>query len=79
MTHSVANLERHHFKYRTFLRPGDLHVHFFGTDTLSFSENISAREGDVFEVQSPWFGRALRNTLQTVSSRSAIESEVVAL
>lgn len=78
MTHSIANLEHHHFKYRAFLRPGDLHIHFFGTGTLSFSENIAARDGDVFEVQSPWFGRALRNTLQSVT-RPASEREVVAL
>jgi hypothetical protein len=31
MTHSLANLEHHHFKYRPFRRPGDVHVHFFGT------------------------------------------------
>lgn len=79
MTHSIANLEHHHFKYRAFLKPGDIHVHFFGTGTLSFSDNVSARKGDVFEVQSPWFGRALRNTFQTISACSAAESEVVAL
>ena len=31
MSHSVDNLERHHFKYSFFRRPGDVHVHFFGT------------------------------------------------
>src|SRR5690606_28870703 len=62
MTHHIANLEYHHFKYRSFLRPGDIHIHFFGTSTLSFNENFEAREGDIFEIQSPWFGRALRNT-----------------
>src|SRR5690606_20787348 len=28
MTHHIANLEYHHFKYRSFLRPGDIHIHF---------------------------------------------------
>ncbi len=40
MSHSIANLEHHHFKYRLFRRPGDLHVHFFGTASLSFSAGI---------------------------------------
>ena len=38
MSHTIANLEHHHFKYGSFRRPGDVHVHFFGTATLSFSE-----------------------------------------
>ena len=37
MSHSIANLEHHHFKNALFRRPGDVHVHFFGTATLSFS------------------------------------------
>ena len=38
MSHSLANLEAHHFKYRQFRRPGDVHVHFFGTATLSCAD-----------------------------------------
>lgn len=63
MSHSIANLEAHHFKYRQFLRPGDIHVHFFGTGTLSFADGIETAEGDVFEINAPEFGRPLRNTL----------------
>ena len=37
MSHSIANLEAHHFKYAGFRRPGDVHVHIFGTATLSFA------------------------------------------
>ncbi len=33
MCHSLENLEYHHFKYAQFLRPGDVHIHFFGTAT----------------------------------------------
>src|SRR3546814_19715917 len=43
MSHSIANLEHHHFKYGLFRRPGDVHVHFFGTATLSFSERSEER------------------------------------
>lgn len=79
MTHSIANLEYHHFKYRSFLRPGDIHIHFFGTSTLSFNENIEAREGDVFEVQSPWFGRALRNRYRKAAACTVEMCSVVGL
>ena len=45
MSHSIANLEHHHFKYAAFRRPGEVHVHFFGTATLSFSDGIARRSG----------------------------------
>jgi len=35
MSHTLANLEHHHFKYELFCQPGDVHVHMFGTATLS--------------------------------------------
>ncbi|MFG6176065.1 AraD1 family protein [Halomonas sp. THAF12] len=63
MAHSVANLEHHHFKYPGFRRPGDVHVHFFGTATLSFADGVQTRDGDRFEIALPAFGRALRNPL----------------
>ncbi|CAN0155727.1 unnamed protein product [Ectocarpus sp. 12 AP-2014] len=64
MAHSIANLEYHHFKYSGFRRPGDVHVHFFGTATLSFADDIQTREGDCFEITLSNFGRPLRNTLR---------------
>src|SRR3984893_1085989 len=67
MSHYVHNLEHHHFKYSMFRRPGDLHVHFFGTATLSFSDGIKALDGDVFEIEAPPFGLPLRNPLQIVA------------
>merc|ERR1719386_681449 len=36
MSHKLSNLEHHHFKYDVFRHPGDVHLHFFGTGTLSF-------------------------------------------
>ncbi|MGD0185158.1 MAG: AraD1 family protein [Roseiarcus sp.] len=63
MSHSIANLEAHHFKYRLFRRPGDVHVHFFGTATLSFSDGIKTQKGDVFDIEAEPFGLPLRNRL----------------
>jgi hypothetical protein len=65
MAHSIANLEAHHFKYGLFRRPGDVHVHFFGTATLSFSDGVRTEKGDVFEIESDTFGLPLRNRLTT--------------
>ena len=65
MSHTIANLEAHHFKYEGFRRPGDVHVHFFGTATLSFSAGVKTREGDVFEIEADAFVFPLRNGLST--------------
>lgn len=64
MSHSINNLEQHHFKYSFFRRPGDIHVHFFGTATASFLDGISTRPGDVFEIEAELFHLPLRNTLR---------------
>lgn len=70
MSHSIANLEAHHFKYDLFRRPGDIHVHFFGTATLSFAEGVKTREGDMFEIEAAPFTLPLRNTLTRAAPRS---------
>jgi hypothetical protein len=61
MSHTIANLEHHHFKYAQFRRPGDVHIHFFGTATLSFAEGIVLLPGDEMEIEAKDFGRPLRN------------------
>lgn len=66
MSHAVGNLEHHHFKYALFRRPGDVHVHFFGTATLSFADGVQTQTGDVFEIEAPPFRFALRNPLARV-------------
>ena len=71
MSHHVRNLEHHHFKYDLFRRPGDLHVHFFGTATLSFSDGIRTQPGDVFEIEAQPFLLPLRNPLKTVAAPPA--------
>ena len=63
MSHTFENLERHHFKYPMFRRPGDIHVHFFGTATLSFSDGVRTEAGDVFEIEAAPFRLPLRNVL----------------
>lgn len=63
MSHSVANLEYHHFKYPEHRRPGDTHVYFFGADAFSFGDGFTLEEGDEMVVAWEGFGRPLRNTI----------------
>jgi hypothetical protein len=63
MSHTLANLEHHHFKYELFRRPGDVHVHFIGAAALSCTAGIKAEPGDVFEIHAAPFGAPLRNPL----------------
>jgi hypothetical protein len=67
MCHNLANIEHHHFKHDGHRRPGDLHVHFYGADKLSFGDGITLRDGDVMVVQFQGFGRALRNPLRVAT------------
>ncbi|PWT94746.1 MAG: FAH family protein, partial [Bacteroidetes bacterium] len=61
MSHNIANLEYHLFKYDLFRQPGDVHIHFFGTSVLSFSDNIVPKSGDVFRIEADCFTRPLKN------------------
>ncbi|MGY9046146.1 hypothetical protein P775_09040 [Puniceibacterium antarcticum] len=67
MSHTIANLEHHHFKYGVFCQPGDVHIHMFGTATLSFGDGIRTQNGDLFEISAPAFGLPLRNPLATTA------------
>jgi hypothetical protein len=71
MSHTIANLEHHHFKYPLFRRPGDVHIHFFGTATLSFADGIQVQPGETFEIEVPEFGPALCNPLAVEHSAAA--------
>ncbi|MBC2667324.1 FAH family protein [Novosphingobium flavum] len=71
MSHSLANLEHHHFKYGLFRRPGDVHVHFFGTATLSFSDGLRTQVGDAFEIEAAPFTLPLRNPLTRAEAADA--------
>ncbi|ENN88036.1 hypothetical protein RHSP_51073 [Rhizobium freirei PRF 81] len=70
MSHTFANLEYHHFKYGLFRTPGDVHVHMFGTATLSFAEGIKPEAGDVFEIEVADFGLPLRNPLAVAAEET---------
>lgn len=69
MSHTLANLEYHHFKYEPFRRPGDLHIHFFGTGTLSIADGVKTEAGDRFEISAPAFGAPLVNVLKPAVAR----------
>lgn len=76
MSHSISNLEYHHFKYQQFLKPGDVHIHYFGTATLSFADGIRTQVGDEFEIEMKAFGQPLKNTLVQAEPELAIGSVI---
>jgi hypothetical protein len=72
MCHSLQNMEHHHFKFDAHRRPGDIHVHFFGTDCLSFGAGVHVENGDVMQVAFEGFGRPLRNPVQVQASSPSL-------
>jgi len=72
MSHSLANLEHHHFKHAAHRRPGDLHVHYFGAGAFSFGEGVTLQDGDVMQVRFDGFGRALRNPLRIAGAAQTL-------
>jgi hypothetical protein len=72
MCHSLQNIEHHHFKFEAHRRPGDVHVHFFGTDCLSFSDQLRLQDGDVMQVAAEGFGRPLMNPVRVEKSKPVV-------
>jgi hypothetical protein len=68
MSHSLANLEYHHFKYENHRLAGQAHVHFFGADAFSFGEKITLQQDDMMMVEWYGMGRALKNRLDVAST-----------
>jgi hypothetical protein len=65
MSHSLANLEDHLFKFPQHRLPGDIHVHFFGTSKLSFQQRTwQYKTDDVVEVSFAGMGEPLRNSVR---------------
>jgi hypothetical protein len=64
MSHSLQNIEHHHFKFELHRRPGDVHIHFFGAHSLSSGEGVALEDGDVVAIRFDGFGRALRNVVR---------------
>ena len=84
MSHTLENLEHHHFKHAGHRVPGDVHIHFFGADAFSFGEGIALEDGDVMQVRFEGFGRPLRNPLQIdrsprklFAARAALVEDIV--
>ena len=72
MSHTIANLEHHHFKYPIFRRPSDLHAHYFGAAVLSSAAGVKAKPGDEFEIEVALFGKPLRNRLEAVADEGLV-------
>jgi hypothetical protein len=67
MSHRISSLEHHHFKNRSFRQRRSVHVHFFGTATLSFGDGVRTQSGDRFEIECSEFGAPLCNVLERAS------------
>jgi hypothetical protein len=78
MSHSLRNLEHHHFKFALHRRPGDVHIHFLGAHSLSFGQGVELKEGDVMEIKFSGFGRPLRNPVHVLNQKD-VPIEVVPL
>ncbi|TCQ99053.1 AraD1 family protein [Neorhizobium sp. JUb45] len=76
MSHSFANLEYHHFKYKLNRLPGDIQIHMFGTATLSFTDGVRAEDGDVFEIEAEGFGLPLRNTMKVADEEPIVVGQL---
>lgn len=72
MCHSLQNMEHHHFKFEAHRRPGDIHVHFFGTDCLSFGSGVRLETGDTMQITFEGFGRSLRNPIHVDGSAPSL-------
>ncbi len=71
MSHSLRNLEHHHFKFDLHRRPGDVHIHFLGAHSLSFGQGIELKDGDVMEIHFDGFGRPLRNPVEVAGKKDS--------
>jgi hypothetical protein len=78
MSHSLRNLEHHHFKFELHRRPGDVHIHFLGAHSLSFGQGIELKDGHVMEIHFNGFGRPLRNPVEIMNKKDS-PVEVVCL
>ncbi len=68
MSHSLANLEDHHFKYPQFRVCGDIHIHFFGTMKLSYGSRDAFRDNDKIEIGFQDMGASLVNYVRRIES-----------
>ena len=70
MSHSLSNMEYHHFKYDIHRLPGDLHLHYFGTSQLSYStRDWKFKSGDKIIISSEEFDGSLKNEVKKANSK----------
>jgi hypothetical protein len=74
MSHTLANLEHHHFKHEAHRHPGEAHIHFFGADVFSFKDHLKLEEGDEMVIAFNGMGRPLRNPLHIESETPKLVS-----
>ena len=74
MSHSLVNLEHHHFKYPQHRIPGQLHIHFFGASAFSFGEKVQLIDSDEMSVSFQDMGRPLVNPLKILKKQTEITS-----
>jgi hypothetical protein len=66
MSHSLANLEDHHFKHAQFRVPGNVQFYFFGTMKLSFGHRDRLQDGDLVEIAFEGVGAPLANPVRVL-------------
>jgi len=77
MSHSLSNMEYHHFKYDFHRNPGDLHLHFFGTSQLSYSSrDWKFKSGDKISIYSDQFEGKLENIVEEEEKKNFEVKEV---
>jgi hypothetical protein len=74
MSHSLSNMEHHHFKYPQHRRPGDVHIHFYGAGAFSFGAGLELQAGDVAEIAFEGYGRPLRNQIEIDSQPDTLST-----
>jgi hypothetical protein len=72
ITHSLENMEYHHFKYSSHRVPLQAHIHFFGADAFSYGKGIKLQDGDIMLVEWKGMGRALQNTLRITGEKEKL-------
>jgi hypothetical protein len=78
MSHSLENLEYHHFKYSNHRIAGQAHIHFFGADAFSFGAGIMLQNDDIMMVEWKDMGRALMNRLLKIeASEKSLKIRIV--
>ena len=63
MCHTLANLEHHHFKYACSAGPATCTCTISAPPRCPSPTGSGPQPGDVFEIEAPGFGRALRNPI----------------